>query len=69
MGGSNGLSVSLWQVAYESTMEFMVGMYKLVNEKGLRYDRAITEMKREFIKGDYSSPFYWAPFILMGNWL
>jgi CHAT domain-containing protein len=67
VGGANGLSVSLWQVADESTMEFMVNMYRLVREKGMRYDRAITEIKRDFIGGRYSDPFYWAPFVYYGN--
>jgi CHAT domain-containing protein len=67
VAGANGLSVSLWQVADESTMELMVGMYRLVKEKGLSYDRAITEMKREFIRSNkYSDPFYWAPFVYYG---
>jgi len=44
-----GLSVSLWQVADDSTREFMVGMYRLVHEKGLSFARAMTEMKRPFI--------------------
>ena len=31
-------------------------------------DRAITEMKRQFIKNDkYKNPFYWAPFVYYGN--
>ena len=51
IAGANGLSVSLWQVADESTMKFMIGVYKLVQEKGMSYDRAITEMKRAFING------------------
>ncbi|MCD6365903.1 MAG: CHAT domain-containing protein, partial [Bacteroidales bacterium] len=93
IAGANGLSVSLWQVADESTMKFMIGVYKLVQEKGLSYDKAITEMKRAFISGavstekydknrgfiikkvdlnnkkpnDYSSPFYWAPFVYYGK--
>ena len=67
IAGANGLSVSLWQVADESIMEFMTGMYRLVQEEGLSYDRAMTEMKRRFIKGKYSNPFYWAPFVYYGN--
>ncbi len=73
IAGANGLSVSLWQVADESTMQFMIGMYKLVEEEGYSYDEAITEMKRRFINSvttdgaDYSKPFYWAPFVYYGE--
>ena len=67
VAGANALSVSLWQVADESTMEFMVGMYRLVRDAGMRYDEAMTAMKRSFIKGKiYSQPFYWAPFVYYG---
>lgn len=68
VAGANGLSVSLWQVADDSTRELMVGMYRLVTEQGLSYARAMTEMKRAFIKsGAYQAPFYWAPFIYYGR--
>ena len=71
IAGANGLSVSLWQVSDESTMKFMTGVYRLVQEKGMGYDRAITEMKRAFLKGSnnesYASPFYWAPFVYYGE--
>jgi len=68
VAGANGLSVSLWQVADESTMKFMIGVYRLVQEKGIGYDRVITEMKRTFLgKESYSSPFYWAPFVYYGE--
>ena len=72
IAGANGLSVSLWQVADESTMKFMVEMYKLVNESGITYDEAITEIKRKFLSGEigngkYMNPFYWAPFVYYGE--
>ena len=73
IAGANGLSVSLWQVADESTMQFMIGMYTLVHKEGFTYDKAITEMKRRFISctnqdgKDYSKPFYWAPFVYYGE--
>jgi CHAT domain-containing protein len=54
VAGANGLSVSLWQVADESTMKFMLGVYRLVREKGLSYDQAMTQMKRAFIAGNIS---------------
>jgi CHAT domain-containing protein len=66
--GANGLSVSLWQVADASTKEFMVGLYRLVQDRGLSHARAMTEMKRAFIHGEeYKEPFFWAPFVYYGN--
>ena len=71
IAGANGLSVSLWQVADESTALFMSEMYKLVKEKGIGYSDSMTEIKRRFIRGDYGDkykpPFYWAPFVYYGK--
>jgi len=70
VAGANGLSVSLWQVADESTMKFMIGLYKEVNA-GKNYKEANTEMKRQFINGtygeQYKNPYYWSPFVYYGK--
>jgi len=69
IAGANALSVSLWQVSDESTKKFMTGMYSLVEEEGLSYAQAISEMKRIFLKDDlYKNPFFWAPFIHYGDY-
>jgi len=71
LAGSNAVSVSLWQVADESTSRFMVTMYDLVQNKGMNYADAITEVKRMFIKGkfgeEFKAPFYWSTFVYYGN--
>jgi CHAT domain-containing protein len=71
LAGANGLSVSLWSVADESTAQFMVALYTLVEEKGLSYAEAITDVKRRFIHGDFGdtlkAPYYWSPFVYYGK--
>ena len=71
LAGANAVSMSLWLVADESTSQFMVTMYGMVQEKGINYAEAITEVKRQFISGDfgekYRAPYYWAPFVYYGN--
>ncbi len=71
LAGANGLSVSLWSVADESTSQFMIALYKLVEEEGMSYSDAIAEVKRRFITGefgeDWSDPYYWSPFIYYGK--
>jgi CHAT domain-containing protein/tetratricopeptide (TPR) repeat protein len=65
--GSNGLSVSLWPVADDATRQFMTELYRLVGEKGLSFARAMTEVKRRFIReGAWQEPLYWAPFVYYG---
>ena len=70
IAGANGLSVSLWQVADKSTMQFMAGLYKKVRE-GSTYCQAINAMKRDFITGKYGTanqvPYFWAPFAYYGQ--
>ena len=71
LSGAKAVSVSLWRVADESTSQFMATMYGLVQDKGISYIDAITEVKRQFIDGDfgekYKAPYYWAPFVYYGN--
>ncbi len=69
-GGANGLGVSLWQVADESTAEFMAGLYASIARGKAGPAASLADMKRAFIRGDYgksfTDPFFWAPFIHYG---
>jgi len=68
VAGARSMAVSLWQVADESTREFMVGVYRLVQEGGMPYARAMTEMRRQFIRsGRWREPFFWAAFVYYGR--
>jgi CHAT domain-containing protein len=71
LAGANAVSVSLWQVADESTSQYMVSMYDRVQDKDISYADAMTEVKRRFISGDfgdkYKSPYFWAPFVYYGK--
>ena len=71
LAGANGLSVSLWQVADESTAKFMAELYKTAQQNGGNYGQAMTDVKRRFIKGEfgekYRQPFYWVPFVYYGR--
>ncbi|MBU3916155.1 CHAT domain-containing protein [bacterium] len=71
IAGANGLSVSLWQVADDSTSKFMTELYRKVEQKGIGYSQAIAETKRSFISGEYGdkwkAPYYWSPFVYYGK--
>jgi len=70
VAGANGLCVSLWQVADESTKEFMVEMYRMVTRENKSYSQAIAATKRRFMAGElgeqYRDPYYWSPFVYYG---
>jgi CHAT domain-containing protein/WD40 repeat protein len=71
IAGANGLSVSLWQVADESTARFMLEVYKLQRAGTHDWPAAISAVKRRFAKGDFGAawkdPHYWAPFVYYGR--
>jgi CHAT domain-containing protein/tetratricopeptide (TPR) repeat protein len=66
--GASSLSVSLWPVSDEGTQTFMTELYEAVARRGLSFARAMTEVKRAFIReGSFREPFYWAPFVFYGR--
>ncbi len=68
VAGAKTLSVSLWQVSDESTMKFMTGLYRMMEEEKIGFAHAMAKMKRKFIQDKrYRQPFYWAPFIFYGD--
>ncbi len=69
--GANSISVSLWKVSDQSTAIFMTEMYSLIKEKNISVNKAINQVKRNFIKQkfkpDYVHPFFWAAFVFYGQ--
>jgi CHAT domain-containing protein/tetratricopeptide (TPR) repeat protein len=66
--GARSVVATLWNVADEGTAEFMEGFYTRLAD-GESKAEAMRAAQREMIASDaYSAPYYWAPYILMGNW-
>ena len=66
--GAPTVGVSLWSVADKSTAELMTDFYKrlLAPEPA---SSALRSAQLNMISGKkYSAPFYWAPFVLEGEW-
>jgi CHAT domain-containing protein/exonuclease VII small subunit len=66
VAGNKNTLMTLWNVADDSTAEFMSRFFKkLKNGKG--HIDALTETKREFLQIEkYRLPVYWAAFVLYG---
>jgi CHAT domain-containing protein len=65
--GARSVSVSLWPVADESTADLMVAFYRRVNA-GESEAEALREAKLDLIRSPRQGhPYYWAPFVLVGN--
>jgi len=69
--GAPTVGVSLWSVADRSTALLMPDFYKrlLEGKNNIAPPAAMRAAQLDLIaKGRYSAPFYWAPFVLNGDW-
>lgn len=69
--GARSTLATLWQVNDESTAILMIGFYKKLSQNpGISKAKALRIAQLELLhKPQYQHPFYWAPFVLVGNWL
>lgn len=68
--GAPTVGVSLWSVADKSTADLMTDFYKrLLASQTASPATAMRDAQLAMIAGKkYSAPFYWAPFVLVGDW-
>ena len=69
--GAPTVGVSLWSVADKSTAELMTDFYRRLLASGASSSSsaALRGAQLSMISGKkYSAPFYWAPFVLIGDW-
>ncbi|HEX8162751.1 MAG TPA: CHAT domain-containing tetratricopeptide repeat protein [Pyrinomonadaceae bacterium] len=68
--GAPSVGVSLWSVADRSTADLMSDFYKrLLTKQSPTPPAAMRAAQQQMIAGKkYSAPFYWAPFVLVGDW-
>ena len=67
--GVKNMVVSFWQVNDQSTSQLMTDFYKnLLSRPSDHFKSALREAKLAMINNKiYASPFYWAPFVLVGQ--
>ncbi len=67
--GAPTVGVSLWSVADKSTAELMTDFYKRMLTGSSSPAASMRAAQVAMIDGKkYSAPFYWAPFVLVGEW-
>ena len=67
--GAPTVGVSLWSVADKSTADLMTDFYKRMLTGSSSPAASMRAAQVAMIDGKkYSAPFYWAPFLLIGNW-
>ncbi|MDZ8107240.1 MAG: CHAT domain-containing protein [Nostoc sp. DedQUE12a] len=71
--GARSTIATLIQINDASTAEFMQRLYKELQNPSLSKVEALRNTQLAFLKDypntDYNRPYYWASFILAGNWL
>ncbi|MBD1938104.1 CHAT domain-containing protein [Microcoleus sp. FACHB-68] len=67
--GSGSTLATLWSVKDQSTAELMSEFYRKITQSGVSKAEALRQAQLSLVKNPgYEHPFYWAPFILVGNW-
>lgn len=72
--GASSTLATLWSVDDASTTELMGKFYQnlkqVIEQRQGSKAEALRQAQLALLKGDrYNSPYYWSPFILLGNWL
>jgi Uncharacterized protein conserved in bacteria len=69
--GAPLVGVSLWSVDDKSSADLMADFYKnLLAKNGATPAAALRTARQNMVAGrnKYSAPYYWAPFVLVGDW-
>jgi CHAT domain-containing protein/tetratricopeptide (TPR) repeat protein len=68
--GARSTLATLWSVNDRSTASLMGEFYRELGQPGVTKAQALRSAQLALLKQpQYEHPYYWAPFILLGNWL
>jgi CHAT domain-containing protein len=67
--GARSTLGTLWQVSDASTIALMNQFYRELNQPGISKAKALHRAQRSLLsKPNYQNPYYWSPYIIVGNW-
>ncbi len=68
--GARSTLASLWSVSDVSTTQLMAGFYRNLSQSPvISKAEALRQAQLDLLQNDsYAHPFFWSPFILLGNW-
>lgn len=67
--GARSTIATLWSVQDASTTELMARFYATLKQPGMTRAEALRQAQLLLLRSsDYQHPYYWAPFVLVGNW-
>ena len=67
--GARSTLATLWSVQDRSTAKFVVEFYQQLAKPNITKAEAMRRTQVALMQGPYKHPYYWAPFVLVGNWL
>ncbi|HBY76662.1 MAG TPA: hypothetical protein DEG47_06595, partial [Cyanobacteria bacterium UBA11148] len=68
--GARSTLATLWSVDDQSTSFFMVEFYKILTQSSVTKAQALRHAQLILLEQPrFRHPYYWAPFVLVGNWL
>ena len=68
--GAHSALASLWFIDDEATAELVAEFYRQLKSGGLSRAEALRQAQLSLLGKEYfRHPAYWAPFLLLGNWL
>ena len=70
--GARSTVASLWQVDDAATAVFMTEFYQALSTQSGNKAEALQRAQKHLIEdpdNNFDHPYYWAPFVLIGNWL
>jgi CHAT domain-containing protein len=68
--GARSTLATLWTVNDEATAEFMNQFYQGLGQQKLSKSAALQQAQLSLLKDrKFRHPFYWSPYVLLGNWL
>ncbi len=68
--GARSTLATLWSVRDESTAQLMAEFYQYLTQAENNKAESLRQAQLSILKNPkYEHPYYWAPFVLVGNWL
>ena len=68
--GARSTLASLWYVNDEATTLLMSNFYQKLGQENMSKSEALRQAQLTLIKnGQFSHPYYWSAFVMLGNWL
>lgn len=67
--GARSTIATLWSVQDDSTADLIAQFYAALKQPGITRAEALRQAQLSVLRSpNYQHPYYWAPFVLVGNW-